>query len=328
MAYPVLYLQSDDGYFIHMQLDFASANNGRLAYFGGDCAAIYTGATYGLTDWETVEEATITVTSPMTLVPHPAPTIQSPEALAATRIELPPLEVGTYTLRVSARGRALTRSDVAVRLQFWPATDKAGLSILAIGDTFDPRTLTSVTPRPHSRATASTTRPDAPESTPRNSGTVEVSHHLFLISGTDIDPTATYSHGSVFDAGNNLISVHTGIASGPVEVTVERFDGDPLLESGTLPTDDSAWESIDEVTVPSQVDMCFITLNGEIIDSLGAFVAPPSGARSFRVCARGRASNWDMIVDEPTERYLVQTWPSDGPSMVVSKKWTDGVWEA
>ncbi|OAK56239.1 hypothetical protein [Rhodococcoides kyotonense] len=122
---------------------------------------------------------------------------------------------------------------MTVRLQIWPTSDAGGLRVLKTGDDFDPRSLTSVTPRRHERD-------ETPAARPANSlGNVAVSYHTFLISGRDTDPTETYSSGSVVEAGNDLISVRTGIASGPVSVTVERFDGDPILESGVPPIDES-----------------------------------------------------------------------------------------
>lgn len=154
------------------------------------------------------------------------------------------------------------------------------------------------------------------------------SYHTFLISGRDADPTDTYSSGSVFEVGNDLISVRTGIASGPVSVTVERFDGDSILETGVPPIDESQWESIEEVTIPCKAEMWFITLDGEVLDRFGSFEGSRIGTRTFRIAVRGRAANWDMIVDEPIEHYLVQTWDRrGGPSMITRTKWTDGVWD-
>lgn len=348
LAYPILYLQGG-GPGIRVEIDLTSSHHGQLAFFGDDCAAIYTGATYGLTDihveqvagrphdsdlrdWETVEESTIAVTSPLTLIPHPAATIRSLEDLAATEIPIPQLAPGTYRLRVASQGRDIDRSDVTVRLQFWPTDGPGDLQVIATGDNFDPRSLTSVTPRHHVR-TAATHPVDVASTagtTPAlgSSESVDVSYHSFLISGPEIDPTATYTQGSVFDAGNDLISVHTGIASGPVELVIERFNGDPILETGTPPIDLSAWESIDEVTVPSRTDMWIITVDGDVVSEFGAFEPSRSGTRTFRIAVRGRASNWDMIVDRPTERYLVQTWSTNGgPCMISPVKWTDGIWE-
>jgi hypothetical protein len=32
---------------------------------------------------------------------------------------------------------------------------------------------------------------------------------------------------------------------------------------------------------------------------------------TLRVSTRGRAENWDQIVDEACEKYLIQAWPVD-----------------
>lgn len=349
LAYPILYLQGP-GPGIHVQIDMVSPDHGSLVFFDGDCAAIFTGATYGVTDvitetlddppddsdladWETVEEATITISAPLTLLPHPAATIQSLEELAATEIRVPVLDPGSYRLRVASRGRDVDRSDVSVRLQLWPTVEHGGLRVIATGDRFDPASLTSVTPRNHVRTAAfepaaATTTAAAASATPVSSNVVDVSYHSFLISGPEIDPTATYTQGSVFDAGDNLVSVHTGIASGPVAVVIERFDGDPLLETGVPPIDLSEWENVDEVTVPCRTDMWVITLDGEIVSEFGVFEPSASSTRTFRIAVRGRASNWDLIVDEPTEDYLIQTWStSSSPSMITATKATDGIWQ-
>lgn len=334
---PILYLQGE-GVGILVELDLASPNSGRLAYFGSDCAGVFTGATYGVTevvterldgppdddldDWETVEEASIETSSELRLVPHPAADVQTLEALAATAIGIPDTKPGTYRVRVSARGRDVHRSDVTVRVQVWATSEIGGLRVIKTGDEFDPRSLTSVTPRRHERDETPAARPTM------TSGDIAVSYHAFLISGLDTDPTETYTRGSVFEAGNDLISVRTGIASGPATVTVERFEGDPILETGVPPIDESQWESIDEVTIPCRTEMWFITLDGEVLDLFGSFSGSRIGTRTFRIAARGRAENWDMIVDEPTEHYLIQTWGSQGgPSMITRMKWTDGVWD-
>ncbi|MBD0862617.1 hypothetical protein IA539_15565 [Gordonia sp. zg691] len=346
LAYPIVYLQGP-GPGIQVHIDMASTDHGNLVFFGGDCAAIFTGATYGITDiiidtrdgppadgdladWETVEEGTLTISAPLTLLPHPAAAIQSLEELSATEIRVPALDPGSYRLRVASRGRDVDRSDVSVRLQLWPTAERGGLRVIATGDRFDPRSLSSITPRHHVRTATSepataTTATASP--TLRPSNTVDVSHHSFLISGQEIDPTATYAQGSVFDAGDNLIAVHTGIASGPVAVVIERFDDDPLLDTGVPPIDLSAWENVDEVTVPCRTEMWVITLDGEIVSAFGVFGPSSSGTRTFRIAVRGRASNWDSIVDEPTEDYLVQTWStSSGPSTITATKATDGIW--
>ena len=157
-------------------------------------------------------------------------------------------------------------------------------------------------------------------------GLISAGHHTFLISAADSDPTDTYTTGQVFDAGNNLISVHTGIAYGPVNVTLELLSGeDHIFENGGPYIDLDAFDNIEEVTVVCREPMLFITLENEIVEEFGELTSP-NGARHFRIATRGRAKHWDLDVDTPNEDYLIQTWPSGGPSMIREIKATDGVW--
>ncbi|GAA3146581.1 hypothetical protein GCM10020255_024820 [Rhodococcus baikonurensis] len=148
-------------------------------------------------------------------------------------------------------------------------------------------------------------------------GLVDAEHHTFLISAADTDPTETYSEGQVFDAGNNLISVHTGIAYGPVNVILEQLSGDDdMFLNGGPAIDLDAWDNVEEVHVVCRQPMLFITLSNEIVEEFGELTSP-IGARCFRIATRGRAEHWDMDVDSATEDYLIQTsarWqPVDDP---------------
>lgn len=157
-------------------------------------------------------------------------------------------------------------------------------------------------------------------------GLVDAEHHTFLISAADTDPTETYSEGQVFDAGNNLISVHTGIAYGPVNVTLEQLSGDDdMFLNGGPAIDLDAWDNVEEVHVVCRQPMLFITLSNEIVEEFGELTSP-IGARCFRIATRGRAEHWDMDVDSATEDYLIQTWPAGSPSMIREIKASDGVW--
>lgn len=72
---------------------------------------------------------------------------------------MPDTAPGRYGVRVSARGRDVHRSDVTVRLQIWATSETGGLRVLETGDDFNPRSLTSVTPRRHERDETPAARP-------------------------------------------------------------------------------------------------------------------------------------------------------------------------
>ncbi|AFR49505.1 hypothetical protein KTR9_2868 [Gordonia sp. KTR9] len=69
-----------------------------------------------------------------------------------------------------------------------------------------------------------------------------------------------------------------------------------------------------------------MTVDGRRPETLGPIPAPASGVVTLRVSTRGRAANWDHIVDEPCEAYLIQTWPADTNTPTRQLKSADGMW--
>lgn len=151
------------------------------------------------------------------------------------------------------------------------------------------------------------------------SSTVDVDYHQFFLCGSDANPTAVSSHGDVCDAGPNLIVVHTGIASGPVRIALEIRTGPP----GVV---DEEWDNSNQATVPVNQPLFISTTLGDVDDDLGPVDLPSTGYLAVRVSVRGRAGNWDLDVDEPSEDYLIEVWPDRGSKDVEVLKSTDGMW--
>ena len=149
---------------------------------------------------------------------------------------------------------------------------------------------------------------------------VEVGNHQFHIGGLESDPTTIAAETDVFTvSGSGLLMVHTGISAGPATVGVELHDSAPPAELDT-------WDNVAETTVSTTEDLHVITLDGDVSETLGPIPAPASGAVTLRVSTRGRAANWDRIVDEPCEDYLIQAWPADVNTPTRQLKSADGMW--
>lgn len=114
------------------------------------------------------------------------------------------------------------------------------------------------------------------------SGTVEVDHHQFVVGSPSAETYEPAVTGSVMEVGPNFVTIMTGVAYGPVSLTVEVLDGQP---------DDldisSEWEVVEEATIKVSKPIRVITLDGE---SASAFPKLPivRGLNMFRVSARGR----------------------------------------
>ena len=100
--------------------------------------------------------------------------------------------------------------------------------------------------------------------------------------------------------------ISTGIHSGPVIMDIEVFESAPD-EDGAV-----EWEDVVEFTAAHTP--------GAVVALHGAYEVPPEGASvtlpgdpstvRLRVSATGRDIDYDLSVDESSERYLVQIWPA------------------
>ncbi|MGB6183307.1 MAG: transposase [Rhodococcus sp. (in: high G+C Gram-positive bacteria)] len=151
-------------------------------------------------------------------------------------------------------------------------------------------------------------------------GTVEADHHQFVIgsrAAETYEPTVT---GSVMEIGANFVTVMTGIAYGPVNVTVDELDGDP-----GEPDPDSEWDVVEQATVKVTTSFRVLTLGGDTVKGMPA-LSIVKGLNMFRVSARGRDSNWDLTVTDPTEAYLIQIWKADKPAPMRRLRKNDAAW--
>lgn len=149
---------------------------------------------------------------------------------------------------------------------------------------------------------------------------VAVDYHQFHLSTSDADPTAPAETGSVCDTGVGFATVHTGIATGPVMTAVDVLSVEP-------DADFSGWDNVTEVSIVASTPVQIITAMGEVVDVLGTIVPPASGSLRVRIHTRGRAENWDGIVEVPSETYWIQAWPEPAPQPMRGLKATDGIWE-
>lgn len=149
---------------------------------------------------------------------------------------------------------------------------------------------------------------------------VEVGNHQFQIGGLESDPTTIAAETDVFTVSRSgLLIVHTGISAGPARVGVELHDSSP-------PADLDAWDNVAETTVSTTQELHVMTVDGEVSESLGPIPAPASRTLTVRVSTRGRAANWDHIVDDACEDYLIQAWPVDTNTPTRQLKSADGMW--
>ncbi|WP_218718077.1 SMI1/KNR4 family protein [Nocardia sp. MH4] len=85
-----------------------------------------------LDEWETVEEGAIELGASAMLTRTTLSHIRPPEL-----DQLLPLPSGLHRVRVSARGRARNRNDVAIAIQLWPTTQRTPLTQIKHTDAFD-----------------------------------------------------------------------------------------------------------------------------------------------------------------------------------------------
>ena len=105
-------------------------------------------------------------------------------------------------------------------------------------------------------------------------------------------------------------TVRTGISMGPVSVEVSEVGSMPAVEV-------SGWEDVAEFSVLVRDRPAYLggfSQDDRDVPRIGT--AGPGWYR-LRVHARGRSVAPDLVVDEPTEEYLVQVWRA-GPGEAVA----------
>ena len=105
--------------------------------------------------------------------------------------------------------------------------------------------------------------------------------------------------------------VFTGIYSGPVRLEVEVLDREPAAPA-------PGWEDVAEVSlVLPEGRAYFNQTTGSDTHGVGSVSAGEAGSYRARLHAAGRDTGFDITVDAPTERHLVQLWKAPYSPMAV-----------
>ncbi|MET3175958.1 UNVERIFIED_ORG: hypothetical protein ABIB52_003831 [Arthrobacter sp. UYCu721] len=113
--------------------------------------------------------------------------------------------------------------------------------------------------------------------------------------------------------------VSTGMHSGPVDLTVEVLRARP---ESTSPD----WEDIHEVSLMLPGGRAFFSEpTGWEMKDIGTITANDRGSYRARLHATGRDTAFDLVVESPVERHLVQLWKEPpSPVAVLSSKSEQG----
>jgi hypothetical protein len=134
---------------------------------------------------------------------------------------------------------------------------------------------------------------------------VFVDYHLLNIAAADLspvlDPASAQRLFVVMPEGSSLI-VFTGCATGGVQVAVRALEEAP----GSLADGLAGWEIAAEDDLVIDGDLYFLPAGG--LGSVAFKVGTP-GLHRVRVCASGRAANYDLAVLESQEKYELSFWP-------------------
>ncbi|WP_456787794.1 hypothetical protein [Cellulomonas sp. P5_C5] len=133
---------------------------------------------------------------------------------------------------------------------------------------------------------------------------VEVNfHHFRIAAGTfEEEPMQTPAVSLIFEPLRTRASVLSGIASGPVLVECQA-----LLEPPAQVPDE--WEDVAEVSLVVG-PFPLVVLGWADDPEPDRLDAAGPGTYRVRAHAIGRDTLWDVAVDEPVERFLVQAWPA------------------
>lgn len=153
-----------------------------------------------------------------------------------------------------------------------------------------------------------------------HTGTVEVDHHQFVVGSPSAETYEPAVTGSVIEVGENFVTVMSGVAYGPVSVTVDVLTTDP-----GDPSTGTEWEIIEEATIKVSTPFRVLTLDGEVAQDFPV-LSLIKGLNTFRVSARGRDVSPGLTATEPTESYLVQVWKAARPAALRRLHKTDTVW--
>ncbi|GGM77251.1 hypothetical protein GCM10012275_54850 [Longimycelium tulufanense] len=115
--------------------------------------------------------------------------------------------------------------------------------------------------------------------------------------------------------------IHAGINCGPVRATVQPLDYPPAE------LDPGPWDDVVEISVVSLVGRMRVQplYADDVTPDLPLVSSMGPGCYRLRVHARGRDDHYDQVVEEPTEDYLILSWPAPMmPELVIAGSSTLG----
>ncbi|WP_333760790.1 hypothetical protein [Streptomyces sp. IBSBF 2390] len=135
-------------------------------------------------------------------------------------------------------------------------------------------------------------------------GPVPVQYHQFQISDEDgpAGPDLPREHNGLIEVQDGIATVHTGIHTGDVDVTV-------TLHPRAPDTHDTGWDEIVEVSLHSVSGGLMVRgLMDDLDEELPVLSLDGPGDYRLRIHARGRDTATDLAPDEITEWYLIRVW--------------------
>ncbi|MFI5778678.1 hypothetical protein [Nocardia sp. NPDC051570] len=121
----------------------------------------------------------------------------------------------------------------------------------------------------------------------------------------NVDTTDITDESDLIWAGPGFVTIMTGIAYGPVNLTVE------LLDHAPDDTDLDEWEVVEETIVDAAADLQILPLMGSEPESSDRFEPIPAGRYRVRAHARGRDIDRGLDVTEAgesNEYHLIRLW--------------------
>lgn len=131
-------------------------------------------------------------------------------------------------------------------------------------------------------------------------GAVGAVSHSFLVATDSADTLNPRATGSLLEVGDDYLRVLTGIAYGPIALSIDVVDEMPELSDA----DRQLWEVIEETPVKITGDL--LVLDGGL-DHAPDFtsVGLKRGSYHVRGFARGRDEMWDGVATDAAEHYRI-----------------------
>lgn len=153
---------------------------------------------------------------------------------------------------------------------------------------------------------------------PKSNGNALVwaSYHQFYIAevaGVMPDWSQEGENNGLITTGLGCAVLHTGIADGEIELTIETYGEAPSLAS-------SGWDDVVEVSVRSASAELRVMCLEDNPPDLPILASSGPGTYRLRVHVRGRDIATDGAPEDVTESYLIQTWPSANEREIVHQQ--------